>query len=886
MAIAVGSGHARGAGRPAEDREASTRQGNVWGINFAFDPGASANATIRVLGLARSLVGDWGYLRHGMSLDPDMEATRRGMAMIRAHHLIPILGGAAPDAEFCEKGKHFPRSDPDGSMRTAARAKARIWKRLHEARIPAYAVEVMNEVNLDQKMPPEKYAQWLYDFAVEAKAAYPGLKVCSCGMAGSGEAYYDRMLTYRPELKQVIDFWGLHPYAANNPPQVDPAECTLRSYELTARVLARHGIDPVRLMCTETGYELEGGPLGKNTSFPAINEENRAGYMVRAFRDYYVPDPRIEMVAPFLLWDLSWHDWDGWSYIGADGRPKPIYRASQAAPKTGGKDWLPVGEAVIEGRITWQDTDIGVPRAVVYTDPGLYGAVTDDTGRYRIEGLPPGDYRVQVLAAGFRDGHPQSVTASQTRAGNYSARLIRESLIGTEFSRASNSNAAGIPRGWEAISRQMPDVCSVDSAVLDPQRNSTLRIDLSAPAEVGLYRYGSYHSAYPGEVYLAEVYVRSAGPRIGRRPGGGPWLELSTANGRGELLRSSRATASGFEADGGWHRITIAGLAPARGSRVRISIGVSGAEGSFWFSQPFVGEADFPLPGDASFGTTGYVPPQHDQNRGLFGQAELDVKKRNPRLATATVAGRVTDFRNRPLPLAVVGTDSPVFVAVTDERGEFSLVAPAGRKMRVRVFDGGLSPLVTGPRAFESGQRVRLDLRCKAPPAGEALVNGGFNQFSKDNSGQLHGWSTFGTTDGSVASGKTIFEVPSFEGDGLYLAQAGSNVKNGGAYQTIKAVPGTKFRLSAQVYTRTQDDGKRPLDTNCRIGIDPTGGRDPDSPDVVWATPTESEQKWTPIKVEATAGTERITVFIRHEMRRANTWNLALFDDVQLTTAD
>ncbi len=38
----------------------------------------------------------------------------------------------------------------------------------------------------------------------------------------SGADYYDVMLTFKPELKEVVDFWGLHPYPANNPPEKRP----------------------------------------------------------------------------------------------------------------------------------------------------------------------------------------------------------------------------------------------------------------------------------------------------------------------------------------------------------------------------------------------------------------------------------------------------------------------------------------------------------------------------------------------------------------------------------------------------------------------------------------------------------------------------------------
>jgi hypothetical protein len=865
---------------------APTRQGNVWGINYAFDPGGSTVATTRMLGLARTLVGDWGYLRHGLSIGPDIAATKRGMAMIRAHHLIPVVGGAAPDPQFREPGKHYPRTDADGSMRTAARAKAAIWRRLYEAGIPFYAVEVMNEVNIDDKWPAEKYAQWLYDYAVEVKAAYPGLKVCSCGMAGSGADYYDRMLAYRPELKQAIDFWGVHPYAANNPPEVEPTETTLRSYELTARVLDKHGVKPIRLMCTETGYELEIGSIGKNPAYPAINEDNRAEYMTRAFRDYYVPDARIEMVSPFLLWDLSWHGWDGWSYMGNDGRPKPIYLKSAAEPKRGGKDWLPTGDAAIEGRITWESGDIGIPRVVVYTEPGLYGAVTDDAGYYRIEGVPDGAYVVQAFADGYQDARSLKIVASRKRPAKYDASLVRASLVAPAFAPDGDAKSPLRLQGWEVLTKRTGELCSVDASMRDPGRKPTLRFDIAEPGEAGVYRYGGYHSAYPGEVYLTDVLVRSTRLQADAESDGGPWLELAIANGRGELLSTSRVVAPKSAADGKWHRLTAACFAPARGSRVRVTLGVSHATGEFWFSEPFVGEADVPLPADASFKTTGYVPPLYEQNRKLFAQTAADIKTRNPSLASGLVVGKVVDFRGRAVPRAVVATDSPVFVTVADDQGVFSLTVPAEVQVHVRAFAGALDPFVSRPLSVAAGETVSLDVRCPAPPAPDALLNGGFNRFTKGNAGQVHGWTTFGSTDGCVASGKTIFEVPSFEGEGLYLAQAGSNVKNGGACQIVRAIPGRKYRLSAHVYTRTEDPGQRPLDNNCRIGIDPTGGRDPDSKDVVWTEPPQSERKWTRIAVEATARTERITVFIRHEMRRANTWNLTLFDAVRLEPRD
>ena len=107
----------------AEARAEQRRQGNVFGINLGWEPGWDTTGTVRLLGIARDLVGEWGYLRHGISprSNSKVEDLRRSIAMIRAHHLIPIVGGAYPDKQFLEPGKPYPKLDTDGTMRAAAR---------------------------------------------------------------------------------------------------------------------------------------------------------------------------------------------------------------------------------------------------------------------------------------------------------------------------------------------------------------------------------------------------------------------------------------------------------------------------------------------------------------------------------------------------------------------------------------------------------------------------------------------------------------------------------------------------------------------------------------------------------------------------------------------
>jgi len=860
----------------ATANEGQQRQGNVYGINLGWSPSWSTIGTARLCGLARNLVGEWGYLRHGVSDYHDIEKVKRSVAMIRAHKLIYIGGGVSPHKQFVEEGKHYPRLDPDGSMRRAARAKAAEFRSLYKAGIPFYAVEVLNEVNVGGAWPEEKYAQWLYDFAVEVKKAYPGIKVCSCGMAGSGRGYYDKMLTFLPELKEVVDFWGLHPYGANNPPDHGPHGASLRSYEETIKALEKHGVDPIRLMCTETGYELEIGDVGKNPAYPPIKEDNRDDYMAKAFTKYYEPDQRIEVVAPFQLWDMPWHNWNSWDFMYHDGRPRPIYEAMAALPKSVGKDWVPNGPYKVTGRVTWTDTDVGIPRVIVYTEPGFFAAVTDDEGNYTIIGLEKGRYTVRAFSDGYVDPEPKRATFTSSRRVGVDFAMERTSLVPGEFDKPET-----YPPGWTMMTPEgQRSNGTLTDAVRTPDGKPTMRIDANAGKSFAMFKYGGYNSSYPNEVYLADMAYRCARARV--KPGGGPWLELSISNGRGELLSTAKVYPSRVITDGKWHRITAALHAPANGSRIRLAFGVDNASGTFFLSEPFVGEADFPLPDDARYRTTGYVPPLYELNKSFFAQAVVDIEKRNPKLKTATITGQASDFRNRPIPRATIATDEPVFVTVADDDGRYKLTVPADRQLRVRVFAPGSVPATSKPVRVAAGKSTDLTMTTQAPPAPAELVNGGFDTFQAKEPGLLTAWSAFGTTDGADAHPNIFVETEPYEGEGMFFAGSGSNVKNGGAYQVIEATPGQKYRVSGMVQTKTTGEAQRPLDNNCRVGIDPTGGRDPDSSDIVWSEHTQSEHKWSPVSTEAVAQQHRITVFIHHEMRRANIWNLTLFDDIKL----
>jgi hypothetical protein len=105
---------------------------------------------------------------------------------------------------------------------------------------------------------------------------------------------------------------------------------------------------------------------------------------------------------------------------------------------------------------------------------------------------------------------------------------------------------------------------------------------------------------------------------------------------------------------------------------------------------------------------------------------------------------------------------------------------------------------------------------------------------------------------------------------------------NGGAYQRVPVCPGAK--VGASMWILTRQIGAQDYDVNGRIGIDPTGGTDPGSGDVVWSTWHNSPEAWSAVGLpEVTAAGDAITVFIEHWHRWPVQFNFTAFDDVVVT---
>ena len=70
----------------------------------------------------------------------------------------------------------------------------------------------------------------------------------------------------------------------------------------------------------------------------------------------------------------------------------------------------------IEGKVTDPKSAAVIGAAITVTDPisnQTFAAITDNDGRYKVEGLPPGTYAVTVSAKGFTDGRRDEVKTEE-----------------------------------------------------------------------------------------------------------------------------------------------------------------------------------------------------------------------------------------------------------------------------------------------------------------------------------------------------------------------------------------------------------------------------------------------------------------------------------------
>jgi hypothetical protein len=141
---------------------------------------------------------------------------------------------------------------------------------------------------------------------------------------------------------------------------------------------------------------------------------------------------------------------------------------------------------------------------------------------------------------------------------------------------------------------------------------------------------------------------------------------------------------------------------------------------------------------------------------------------------------------------------------------------------------------------------------------------------------------------GELACGTNwYYGITAYSGNCFFGVAANYKSKNGGAYQQISGVtPGQTYTLSAWI--RTYMSGRNDPNADqwsilCFIGIDPTGGTDPLSSNIVWSDGEFSDDAWKRIEVSAVAQSSIITIFLKHVQKWNIEWNISCFDKLEVT---
>jgi hypothetical protein len=106
-------------------------------------------------------------------------------------------------------------------------------------------------------------------------------------------------------------------------------------------------------------------------------------------------------------------------------------------------------------------------------------------------------------------------------------------------------------------------------------------------------------------------------------------------------------------------------------------------------------------------------------------------------------------------------------------------------------------------------------------------------------------------------------------------------------WRVVPTVPGKTYRFGMFLYTQAFNDSDPddliPGLAVARVGVDLSGGVDPDSPIIDWQRYRFTDGQWLEQAVEFTAIRESTTLFIKHkheEFYRIPPWYIAAFSDI------
>jgi hypothetical protein len=235
-----------------------------------------------------------------------------------------------------------------------------------------------------------------------------------------------------------------------------------------------------------------------------------------------------------------------------------------------------------------------------------------------------------------------------------------------------------------------------------------------------------------------------------------------------------------------------------------------------------------------------------------------------------TLSGTITDENQTVIPGATIKLSPFNYSTSSNANGQYNVQATADQ------YTVTVSKPYYDTRTFN----VTLDpgetevLNVTLPYTGSLVQNSGFESGFTDGVGNY--WTKF-----VLVNNPQFLDETSWKRSGSHAQRWWTSwyTHDAGIRQTVAVNSGTSYTLTAWTFRLNPwNDGSEVT----RIGIDPYGGTDPTSANVVWSSTANASNTWVQQSVTTTAQSSTITVFIRGTASAAGEYMVACVDDVVL----
>lgn len=178
---------------------------------------------------------------------------------------------------------------------------------------------------------------------------------------------------------------------------------------------------------------------------------------------------------------------------------------------------------------------------------------------------------------------------------------------------------------------------------------------------------------------------------------------------------------------------------------------------------------------------------------------------------------------------------------------------------------------------------------CTKNDTSNLLANPGFESGTGSSPRTLTSWTASGM-DIKVSDGTWFWGLPPYEGSWFCQAAINGGSCNGVVYQRVPAVAGRTYNLTTAITSWMRENNNWKYDEwaksgrldYLRVGIDPFGGTDVNSPNVKWTNRFYSQRHYTNLGLQEIARSNYVTVFFSL-VGLGGEWHLYGIDDCRLS---